>query len=80
MSKSERLRIGIHLSIAGGLPKDIESAVAKGCDGLQIFARNPRGWTARVLELNEVCAFREAREWQELTASGSGSEGVSRRS
>src|SRR2546423_14802608 len=62
MSKSERLRIGIHLSIAGGLPKAIESAVAKGCDGLQIFARTPRGWMARALELDEVCAFREARE------------------
>src|SRR2546423_6012226 len=59
---AERFRVGLHTSIAGGLPKAIESAVAKGCDGLQIFARNPRGWTARVLELNEVCAFREARE------------------
>src|SRR5689334_23430913 len=56
------LRVGIHTSIAGGLPKAIESAVAKGCDGLQIFARNPRGWTARDLERDEVRAFREARE------------------
>ena len=62
MSKSERLRIGIHLSIAGGLPKAVESAVAKGCDGFQIFARNPRGWVARALERDEVRAFREARE------------------
>ena len=55
-------RVGIHTSIAGGLSKAIESAVAKGCDGLQIFARNPRGWAARELELDEVRAFREARE------------------
>src|ERR1044071_530017 len=56
------LRVGIHTSIAGGLPKAIESAAARGCDGLQIFARNPRGWAARELELDEVRAFRKARE------------------
>jgi len=57
-----RFRVGLHTSIAGGLPKAIASAVAKGCDGLQIFARNPRGWAARDLERDEVRAFREARE------------------
>jgi deoxyribonuclease IV len=62
MKKSEQLRVGLHLSIAGGLPKAIKSAVAKACDGLQIFARNPRGWMARELERDEVRAFREARE------------------
>jgi deoxyribonuclease IV len=59
---THRFRVGVHTSIAGGLPKAIESAVAKGCDGLQIFARNPRGWTARELEQDEVRAFRDARE------------------
>jgi deoxyribonuclease-4 len=59
---TRHFRVGVHTSIAGGLPKAIESAVAKGCDGLQIFARNPRGWTARELERDEVHAFREARE------------------
>ncbi|MFL6273734.1 MAG: deoxyribonuclease IV [Blastocatellia bacterium] len=57
-----RFRVGVHTSIAGGLPKAVESAVAKGCDGFQIFARNPRGWMARELERDEVQAFREARE------------------
>lgn len=55
-------RVGVHTSIAGGLPRAIEAAVARGCDGLQIFARNPRGWMARELEPGEVRAFREARE------------------
>lgn len=59
---THRFRVGVHTSIAGGLPKAIESAVAKGCDGLQIFARNPRGWAARELERDEVRAFRDARE------------------
>ena len=59
---ASRFRVGVHTSIAGGLPKAVESAVAKGCDGFQIFARNPRGWMARELERDEVRAFREARE------------------
>ncbi len=59
---ANRFRVGVHTSIAGGLPKAVESAVAKGCDGFQIFARNPRGWMARELERDEVQAFREARE------------------
>jgi deoxyribonuclease IV len=59
---TQGFRVGVHTSIAGGLPKAIESAVAKGCDGLQIFARNPRGWAARDLDRDEVRAFREARE------------------
>lgn len=62
MSKDTRIRIGVHTSIAGGLPKAVESAVAKGCDGFQIFARNPRGWLGRELERDEVRTFREARE------------------
>src|SRR4051812_33177687 len=41
---ANKFRVGVHTSIAGGLPKAVESAVAKGCDGFQIFARNPRGW------------------------------------
>jgi deoxyribonuclease-4 len=59
---THKFRVGLHTSIAGGLSKAVESAVAKGCDGLQIFARNPRGWTARELELDEARAFREVRE------------------
>jgi deoxyribonuclease-4 len=54
--------IGVHTSIAGGLANAVHSAVAKGCDCFQIFARNPRGWLARELARDEVRQFREARE------------------
>ena len=54
--------VGVHTSIAGGLPNAIRSAVAKGCDCFQIFARNPRGWLGRELASDEVREFREARE------------------
>src|ERR1051325_9837428 len=62
MNSNTPFRVGVHTSIAGGLPKAVESAAAKGCDGFQIFARNPRGWMARDLNRDEVRAFREARE------------------
>ncbi|MEK6325116.1 MAG: deoxyribonuclease IV [Acidobacteriota bacterium] len=62
MSKNITPRMGIHTSIAGGLPNAITRADALGCDCLQIFARNPRGWAARELTHAEIMEFREARE------------------
>lgn len=55
-------RVGVHTSIAKGLPKSVAVAEEKGCDGFQIFSRNPRGWLARSLEREEINAFRSARE------------------
>ncbi|MEK6304022.1 MAG: deoxyribonuclease IV [Acidobacteriota bacterium] len=54
--------VGAHVSIAGGLANAIARAEALGCDCLQIFARNPRGWAARELTPAEISEFREARE------------------
>jgi len=59
---SSKFRVGLHTSIAGGLSKSINEAVAKGCDCLQIFSRNPRGWQVRTLGEEEVKTFRDARE------------------
>jgi deoxyribonuclease-4 len=53
---------GVHTSIAGGLQNAVARAVEKGCDALQIFARNPRGWMERPLEVGEIHTFRDARE------------------
>ena len=66
MTKKIAPRIGIHTSIAGGLPKAVSSAVEKWCDCFQIFARNPRGWLARPLGRREIREFRTAREKAEL--------------
>jgi deoxyribonuclease-4 len=54
--------VGVHVSIAGGLANAVGRAEALGCDCLQIFARNPRGWAPRELTLGEISEFREARE------------------
>ena len=54
-------RIGLHLPIAGGLQNALLKAKALGCDTLQIFSRNPRGWKARPLEDEEVEQFKRVR-------------------
>ena len=62
MAKTTIPNFGVHTSIAGGLTNAVAQAEAKGCDGFQIFARNPRGWQERPLSPDEIRKFREARE------------------
>jgi deoxyribonuclease-4 len=52
------MRIGAHMSVAGGLPKAVERAVVHGCEALQIFAKNANQWRGRPLDDDEVRAFR----------------------
>jgi deoxyribonuclease-4 len=57
-----RPRIGFHAPIAGGLQHALLKARERGCDVVQIFSRNPRGWKARPLSEEEVETFRRVRE------------------
>ena len=54
-------RIGIHAPIAGGLQQALIKAGALGCDTVQIFSRNPRGWRAKELAGEEVETFKRVR-------------------
>lgn len=45
------------MSIHGSLDKAVDRALEIGCNTLQIFTRNPRGWTARPLNNSEVKSF-----------------------
>jgi deoxyribonuclease IV len=38
------MRIGFHVGIAGGLGKALERAAERGCETVQLFVSNPRGW------------------------------------
>ncbi len=38
------LRLGVHVSVAGGIERAVSRAQEKGCDAFQIFSSNPRGW------------------------------------
>jgi deoxyribonuclease-4 len=51
-------RLGAHLSIAGGLPRAVDRAVATRCEALQIFTKSAGQWRARVLPPEEIAQFR----------------------
>lgn len=51
------MRIGFHMSIYGSVDKAVDRALEIGCNTLQLFTRNPRGWAARPLREEEIKAF-----------------------
>ena len=53
--------IGLHLPVAGGLHNALLKAQALGCETVQIFSRNPRGWAAKPLKDEDVARFQTVR-------------------
>jgi len=51
------MRIGAHISIAGGVSKSIGRAKAAGCEAVQIFSGNPRGWKIKPFDPEELKRF-----------------------
>ncbi len=56
------MRLGFHVSISGGFSKSVERAYELGCTCMQIFSRNPRGWTVKPLDKADIAEFRSLRE------------------
>ena len=54
-------RLGVHTSIAGGLHLSIERAKALGCNTLQIFSHNPRGWSVKPISREDILIFKTIR-------------------
>lgn len=52
-------RFGAHMSIAGGLPRAVQRAMAHGCEAMQIFTKSAGQWRARRWPRAEVASFRE---------------------
>jgi len=46
------------MSVAGGLPRAVERAVAHGCEAFQIFSKNANQWRGRPLRPPEIREFR----------------------
>jgi len=61
------LRIGAQMSIAGGVSKAVERALAHGCEALQIFTKNANQWRGKPLDPAEVRLFRERLEQTNIT-------------
>jgi deoxyribonuclease-4 len=60
--------LGMHVSMAGGLPKAVERAAERGCTALQIFCANPRGWAMKPRPDREIEDFRRARSREGIDA------------
>jgi deoxyribonuclease-4 len=54
------MRFGFHISISGGFSKVVERAKVRGCETIQFFSRNPRGWRYDPLNKKEVEDFRSS--------------------
>lgn len=52
------LRIGAHMSVAGGVSKAVDRAAAHGCEALQIFTKNGNRWLGKALDPTDVRRFR----------------------
>ena len=59
MCDGVKVKLGLHLSIAGTIDRVVDRAVERGCDTLQMFSRNPRGWRSKKLGFREVEDFRK---------------------
>lgn len=60
------MRIGAHMSVAGGVSKAVARGVAHGCESLQIFCKNANQWRGAPLDPGEIRAFRRAVDGAEL--------------
>lgn len=52
------MRLGCHVGISGGLPKAVDRAVERGCETIQIFVSNPRGWRNSDILPRDISLFR----------------------
>jgi deoxyribonuclease IV len=52
------VRIGAHMSVAGGVSKAVDRAVVHGCESLQIFTKNANQWRNKPLDPVEIRRFR----------------------
>lgn len=60
-STIKRPKIGFHAPIKDGLHESLIIAKETGCDAVQIFSRNPRGWMAKPLSRASIDLFRKTR-------------------
>jgi len=52
------LKIGCHVSIAGGIDNSVIRAEELGCNTMQIFSKNAATWQEKILDQEEVKRFK----------------------
>ncbi|MBI5683826.1 MAG: deoxyribonuclease IV [Verrucomicrobia bacterium] len=55
------MKLGAHMSIAGGADRAIERGRLTGCETIQIFTRGNMQWRSRQLLAEEIAAFKKLR-------------------
>jgi len=60
------VRFGFHVSISGGFSLAVQRAHELGCTTMQIFSRNPRGWTVKPLDKADIAEFKRLREQYDI--------------
>lgn len=60
--KEQKIRLGVHTSIAGGVSRSIERAADLKCNTLQIFSHNPRQWKVSPIPGDEAERFASLRK------------------
>jgi deoxyribonuclease IV len=55
------MRFGLHVSIAGKIHQSLDRAHQMGCEAMQIFVGNPRGWKRTEYQSEDLAEFRRKR-------------------
>ena len=56
------MKIGAHVSAAGGISKAVDRGVEIGCETIQIFGSSPQSWAFKPVPEMEIEAFRQKTE------------------
>ena len=67
MNQLRKPRIGFHAPIKHGLHEALIIAKDTGCETVQLFSRNPRGWMAKPLTRESIDLFRRTRRQTKLS-------------
>jgi len=61
------MRLGFHISIAGGFKKVVSRAKERRCMTVQFFSRNPRGWRYKPLDKEDIALFKKEIEKEDIS-------------
>lgn len=68
MPENDARPMGVHVSISGGIHLAVDRADELGCNAMQIFSHNPRGWSVKPLSEDDTDLFRTRRERRDIHA------------
>jgi len=64
------MKLGAHMSIAGGVDRALERATSIGCTAVQIFLKNNMQWAGKPFTPDEVTRFRQGNTLAVIAHSG----------